>query len=249
MLKAGNSMHLTIEFTSEKAIVLPIHYNHIIQGFIYDTIDEKLASFLHSKGYGEERVFKLFCFSNIFGKADRKSVPDHLVFNNKISLEISSPMSDFCESLANGIFKKTIRLGSNLLDVASIKIDNQLVDAESVTLVSLSPIVAYSTLLRPDSSKYTCYFQPGEEDFQRIVAENLRKKYRAYMNDEPPAKDVFIQPIQLPKMHIVNYKGFIIKGYTCKLRVEGPKELIQVAVDAGLGSKNSQGFGCVRIFE
>jgi len=240
-------MHLTIEFTSDKEIILPVHYNHIIQGFIYDTIDKELADFLHSKGYGQERLFKLFCFSNILSRPDRKSIPDHLVFHDKITIEISSPMIDFCESFANGVFKKTIRMGSNFLEVASIKIDHQTVNSDNVVLIPLSPIVAYSTLLRPNGRKYTCYFQPGEEDFHRIVSENLRKKYGAYMNVEPPAGDITIQPIQTPRLHLVKYKGFIIKGYTCKLQISGPKELIQVGVDAGLGSKNSQGFGCVRL--
>jgi len=240
-------MHLTIEFSSDKDIILPIHYNHLVQGFIYDTIDEKLAEFLHSKGYGEGRNFKLFCFSNIFGKADNHSIPEHLVFKNKITLEVCSPMTDFCDSFANGIFKKTIRLGSNILNVESIKVDNQYVVSENTVLAPLSPIVAYSTLLKPEGKKYTCYFQPGEEDFQRIVAENLRKKYKAYMGAEPPEDDIIIRPISTPKLHLVIYKGFVIKGYTCKLKIKGPKELIQIAVDAGLGSKNSQGFGCVRL--
>ncbi|NLN42168.1 MAG: CRISPR-associated endoribonuclease Cas6, partial [Clostridiales bacterium] len=175
------------------------------------------------------------------------SIPDHFVFMDKITIEISSPLTDFCESFANGIFKKTIRMGSNMLDVASIKIDNQTVNSENVILYALSPIVAHSTLLRTDGRKYTCFFQPGEEDFRRIVAENLRKKYRAYINEEPPAGEIVIRPLQTPRQHIVKYKEFIIKGYTCRLQITGPKELIQVGVDAGLGCKNSQGFGCVRL--
>lgn len=69
------------------------------------------------------------------------------------------------------------------------------------------------------------------------------------MGDELPPDDINIHPIQTPRLHLVKYKDFIIKGYTCKLRIFGPKQLIQVAVDAGLGSKNSQGFGCVRLAE
>jgi len=62
-------MNLSIDFISEKPVVLPIHYNYLVQSFIYSTIDEKMADFLHNKGYGETRKFRLFCFSNIMGRA------------------------------------------------------------------------------------------------------------------------------------------------------------------------------------
>lgn len=240
-------MHIIIEFSCDKSIVLPIHYNHIIQGFIYKTIDEKLADFLHRKGYGEGRNFKLFCFSRLFGKADTKYNPGKIIFDSRISLEISSPIDEFCESFANGLFKKSLFLGDNFLEVASIKIDRQEINSENVCFKILSPVTAYSTLLKADSRKYTCYFQPGEEDFRRIVEENLRKKYRAFTGYEPPAGNISIKPLQQPRQHIIKYKDFIIKGYSGKLIIDGPRELLQMAADAGLGGKSSQGFGCVRV--
>lgn len=45
----------------------------------------------------------------------------------------------------------------------------------------------------------------------------------------------------------MKYKGFIVKSYSGRLFLEGPRSLLQMAVAAGLGSKNSQGFGCVKI--
>ncbi|UZQ86962.1 hypothetical protein ODU73_001684 [Thermoclostridium stercorarium] len=82
-----------------------------------------------------------------------------------------------------------------------------------------------------------------------MVEENLRKKYRAYTGMQPPEEKVWFSPITQPRLHIVKYKGYIVKGYTCRLSVEGPRELLQMAVDAGLGGKNSQGFGCVKLAE
>jgi len=240
-------MHICIEMVGEKDIVLPIHYNNITQGFIYNMIDRELSGFLHNKGYGEGRKFKLFCFSNIIGRShiDRKS--NNIIFKTPIKLEISSPDEYFCESFANTILKKEVKLGTNILEIGSIEISRQDVLEDKITLQTLSPITAYSTLLRPDGRKYTCFFQPGEEDFNRIVEENLRKKYYAYTEIQPPNDRVHFAPLTPPRLHIVKYKGFIIKGYTCKLKVEGPRQLLQIAVDAGLGSKNSQGFGCVRL--
>ena len=240
-------MHITIHFESKKPIILPIHYNHLVQAFIYNTIDDKLAKFLHSKGYGDGRNFKLFCFSNLKGNYDLKSIPGFIVFNDKIELVISSPVTDFCESLANGLLKKTLRLAENILEVQGVAVDWKKVTGNTMTAVTISPIVAYSTLLRPDGRKYTCYFQPGENDFERIIYENLKKKYRAFCGEEPPDGEVSIECLRQPRLHVVNYKETVIKGYTGKMVLKGSTELLLMALNAGLGSKNSQGFGCLKL--
>lgn len=240
-------MHICIQLNAHKDIVLPIHYNHITQGFIYNMIDKELSEFLHSKGYGDSRKFKLFCFSNIIGKSHIDSEHNNIVFKTPIKLEVSSPDEYFCESFANTILKKEVKLGVNELEIESIEISRQDVLEDNIVLQTLSPITAYSTLLRPDGRKYTCFFQPGEEDFNRIVEENLRKKYNAYTGMQPPNDRMHFTPLTSPRLHIVKYKGFVIKGYSCKLSIKGPRQLLQIAVDTGLGSKNSQGFGCVKL--
>jgi CRISPR-associated endoribonuclease Cas6 len=240
-------MNLSIDFKGQKAILLPVHYNYIVQSFIYDTIDKKMARFLHEHGYGEGRIFRLFCFSNIIGHAVMNREKERLEFSNRISVEISSPVDDFCESFANGLFKKDCRLGGNILEVEGIKIYKQTVTGGKAVFDTLSPVVAYSTLLKPDNSKYTCYFQPGEEDFRRITEENLRKKYTAFTGQTAPEEQIAIKLSSQPKLHIINYKGTIIKGYTSRLLLSGPDVLLQMAADAGLGSKNSQGFGYLRM--
>ena len=42
-------MQIKIVFSSEKDIIIPIHYNSLIQAFIYNNIDDELASFLHDR--------------------------------------------------------------------------------------------------------------------------------------------------------------------------------------------------------
>lgn len=239
-------MHLRIEFQKNGTIEFPIHYNHLLQGFIYKTIDSKLAEFLHNQGYGSARKFKLFTFSRFMGKYDLQSKPDRILFAGSIYLELASPIDDFCESFANGLFKRGVNIGGNELDVSGITIERQKVDEDEVILETLSPVVAYSTMFKGDGSKYTCYFQPGEKEFERIAVENLRKKYEA-VTGERVEDDLNILCVSRPKMSIIEYKGTIIKGYMGKLKLSGSRPLIQTAVDSGLGSKNSMGFGCVRV--
>ena len=99
-------MHLRIEFQTPGTIVLPLHYNHMLQGFIYRTIDEKMAAFLHNRGYGSARKFKLFTFSRLIGTYDNKSKPNHIIYSGSVFLELASPIDDFCESFANGLLRK-----------------------------------------------------------------------------------------------------------------------------------------------
>ena len=37
-------MQIKIVFSSEKDIIIPIHYNSLVQAFIYNNIDDELAS-------------------------------------------------------------------------------------------------------------------------------------------------------------------------------------------------------------
>jgi len=101
------------------------------------------------------------------------------------------------------------------------------------------------------------------------VAENLQKKWEGIktwhqvekkdkndssypMNStidhqEGERGSIKIQMLNNPKLHILEYKGGIIKGYSGMMELSGPPQLLQVAIDAGLGSKNSQGCGCLEV--
>lgn len=241
-------MHIKIHFASDKDITLPVHYNHIVQGFIYANIDSNLSDFLHNQGYiYNGRNFKLFAFSNILSKGEK--INDHFYFGKKISLVISSPLDDFCRSLANSMIQKEeLLLGRNILNVEKVEIENCAIDKEEVIVRTLSPIVVYSTLFRADGSKYTCYFTPGEPDFERIISENLIKKYRAINHsDGEEFECISVKSIGPFRQNLVIYKDFIIKGVSGKFVLKGDKRLLQMGLDAGLGSKNSQGFGCIII--
>jgi len=47
-----------------RTLTLPIHYNHMVQAMIYNSLDDDIADFLHDKGFVyEKRTFKMFAFS------------------------------------------------------------------------------------------------------------------------------------------------------------------------------------------
>src|SRR5690554_3601 len=115
-------MQVKIRFSSNKDILLPVHYNHIIQAFIYNNIDRDLAMFLHDNGYTSNgRVFKLFTFSRILNKG--KIEGDRFNFGKKIDLIVSSPLDNFCKSIANSmLLSEDLFLGQNKIRAEEIKI-------------------------------------------------------------------------------------------------------------------------------
>ncbi|MBU5312829.1 CRISPR-associated endoribonuclease Cas6 [Tissierella carlieri] len=241
-------MQIKIGFSSERDITLPIHYNNIIQAFIYNNIDDKLAEFLHNRGYiSNSRSFKLFTFSRILNRGKKES--NKFNFGKRIDFIVSSPLDDFSKSIANFMLQRNdLYLGQNNIKTEQIQIFNSVIDKDEITVDTLSSIVAYSTLLKSDGSKYTCYFTPRETDFNRIITENLVKKYNA-LNNTSLSLDSSIEliPIGQSRQNIIYYKNIIIKGASGKFLIKGDRRLLQMGLDAGFGSKNSQGFGCVKI--
>jgi len=244
-------VHIYLSLHTNNGIEIPLQYNHLVQGVIYNSIEPELAAFLHEKGYvSGSRKFKLFSFSRLLGKYQIDKEKGIIRFTDDIQLILSSPIDEFCQSIANGILTKgQIRIGNNEVEVQKMMVQQYKVDKPEVKVRMLSPVVVYSTLLRPDGRKYTCYFQPGEPDYDRLVENNLRKKYQAFYRKEASDGEVKVRRLGRIKLNVLNYKNTVIKGYSGKLLLTGPKELLQMAVDAGIGSKNSQGFGCLEVME
>lgn len=230
-------------------LILPIQYNHIVQGMIYNLLKEDLATFLHEEGFkNEKRVFKMFAFSRIIGNYHLDRKRGEIIFKGPVKLTISSPFDKFSNSIGNNLLsREKVRLGNNHLEVKQVTVEKETVDKEEINICTLSPISTYSTLFRKDGKKFTYYYNPSEEDFSETISNNLKNKYKAFYSEEVPKGEISIKPIGKTKMSIVKYKGFIIKGYTGRFNMKGPIPLLQIGIDTGLGSKNSQGFGCVRI--
>ena len=190
----------------------------------------------------------MFTYSRLIGNYTIVKEKGTIVFKDTISLKITSPYDEFCNSLATSmLLKKSIRLGNTDMEVVQSIIEKETITENSIVIQTMSPIVVYSTFLRPDGRKYTCYFQPGEADYNQLIGNNLRKKYEAFFKMTAPEGSFHIKHLHQPKMSVMNYKQTVIKGYSGKFMLSGPIPLLQMAIDSGLGSKNSQGFGCIKL--
>lgn len=242
-------MRVILSLNSKKEIALPVSYNEIIQGFIYRNIEESLAEDIHNRGFTfEKRNFKLFTFSRLLGKT--RINKDLFSISTPFKLIISSPYKEILQSLAENLIKKQeLRLGDNELYLESISVSFAPEMKDTVSIRMLSPVTVYSTLTTPDGRKKTYYYNPKEKEFSELIRQNIIKKYLAFYSKPPSSQEFAIEPVKVTREDekIISYKGFIIKGWMGRYRLSGAKELLQLAYDAGIGAKNSQGFGCFEV--
>ncbi|WP_022854100.1 CRISPR-associated endoribonuclease Cas6 [Thermodesulfatator atlanticus] len=247
-------MRISLRFFAEK-LILPVHYNHILQAFIYRSLDETLARFYHEEGYRFlKRRFKLFTFSRLLAK-DRSfdAQSRTITFKGPVCLKISAVDDRLLESLATYLVKKgSFRLGRNTCELDAVEVEMPVSPEGPVLVRAISPITTYSTLTTPEGKKKTYFYTPFEAEFSEKLLENLRRKAAAYWGEGaelPPLNGAYIRPLRVSKKNeaIVNFKGYWIKGWTGLYEVNLPRLYFELAYDAGLGAKNSQGFGMIEV--
>lgn len=248
-------MRITLTFNSNGNLIIPVQYNYIVQSMIYKNISPALAEFLHDRGYiWGKRQFKLFTFSRVEGRFIMRK-DDKIEFIPPFCLTVSSPVERFLRELAEGMLRNdNLNLQGQKLALESVGVSQPLEDedfSEEITIKMLSPVVAYNTVER-DTGARTIYFSPWDEWFSELIRMNLEKKYQLVTGEKPIGADIRVVPPG-PRderyCKVLKYKGTVIKGWLGIYKLQGDKRLIKTAYEAGLGSKNSQGFGCFDVID
>ena len=248
-------MRVKITYESlDGRIILPKHYNYILQALIYQILSPNLATKLHKEGFPyEKRKFKLFTFSRILEKGTLSRDETKLIFNEKITFLFSSPVEDIVGNLAERSFKeREFMLGKNKVFISQVEIITIPRIENKMLIRALSPITTYSTLTKEDGQKVAHYYKPFDKEFSKLIEENAKKKYKLIYGKDPENLRLSINPIKFSikeNLKVVIFKGTPIEGYTGIYELEGDPELIYVTYEAGLGSKNSEGFGMWRVWK
>ncbi len=248
-------MRIAITFEcKDSKLILPIHYNHIVQSFIYRSLDDMTAKFFHEKGYKfKKRRFTLFTFSRLLCRK-RKIIPNkkEILLNGEIVLKLGAVDTKLLESLATYLVKQgEFRLKQNICYLKSIEVEMPIPKSSIYKVKVISPITTYSTLYGPNGKRKTYYYTPFEKEFQEKLFDNLTRKLKAYLGEIeiPELSDSYIKPVKVSKRNeaIINFKGFWIKGWSGIYEIKLPQLYFDMAYNAGLGSKNSQGFGMIEV--
>jgi CRISPR-associated endoribonuclease Cas6 len=242
-------LRITLEISSEKEIKLPIHYNHILQGFLYKNLSNKdYREFLHQKGYSlGNKSFKLFTFSRLLGEFRIVPQKKEIIFTPPVKIIVAAGVEQFITDLAETLIKSELNfLGNQPVEVKSIGVHKNFTPSNLLQIKMLSPMVAYSTLTEREK-KWTEYYSPWQPRFAELVKANLEAKYQVLYGEIPSQEELKIIPhgSQEQKFKsVIKYKGTVIVGYLGLYWLKGNPDLIKIAYDTGLGSKNAQGFGC-----
>lgn len=235
-------MRLMVRHEIDTELVLPINYHHMLQGIIYRHMEAShgYSDYMHEQGFSYgNRHFKLFTFSLLRGKYEIKG--KYIVFRQEVSFEVSSPEIFMIRILAESMLHKGISYGGQYFPEVEIYLSDEMIEEEWIDIKMLSPISVYST---DKSTGKTYFYTPQDELFGQMVNENFIRKYQACYGVEPD-EDIRIESLRVRAgdKYVTKYKNYYISGWMGEYRLGGRRKYLDFLYQAGLGSKNSQGFG------
>lgn len=228
-------MQVLVTLNNIGICTLPIGYHHIQQSAIYSLIMGDLHD--HGSMY-EKRDYKLFAFGPFKGKYRIQN--KRITFMDSISFEVRFVNEQIADTFAQNARTKGIRIGDVTFHNVTVQVHQQMIFENSLLIKMVSPICVYQT----DDNKHTHYLNPGDARFYRYIAENFERKYQAYYGIKPESSiEITNIKYSMEDKYFTKYKNFFIEAWYGLYLLEGDAEYLSFLYDAGLGSKNSQGFG------
>jgi CRISPR-associated endoribonuclease Cas6 len=249
--------------TSSVPAFLPFNYQYPLSAAIYkiiQTADSRFAAFLHNQGYGSSggRHFKLFTFSDLRTPFQRSGDRMQLL-TGEAELVVCFYVPQAAETFIKGLFlDQTVQIGDarskTTFGITQVESLPQVeTGPDTVLLQPLSPLVVG----RKNSRGHYDYRAPQDSDFAECLHHNwVEKCAAAGIPEEKRNEEIMIRVRPFahpPQQRLITIKGGTdaetkIRGYTrFRLAVKAPKEVLEVALGAGLGLHNAQGMGCVGV--
>ena len=176
-----------------------------------------------------------------------------------LSLLISSGKAEFIEHLVIGLLHQPfVQIGRQRFRVETVKKLDPPGLGDDMQFIMLSPLVCST---KREGDKYPQYLMPGDEEFERVLLDNLLGKYAALHGkpfEDDNTKLVFeVQEEYLERKHgkitkLIKLKEGSpdetkVRGTLAPFRLCVPKELMEVGYYCGFGGLNAQGFGMVKV--
>lgn len=230
----------------KKGFKIPISYQSILQGFIYNTfMRDELGSFYHDEGFRlDNKVFKMFVFSNLFG--DYAIINKELEFNEHFRFYLSSYDENFIKSFYDFLSNNSnVVLNNQIVEICKVELMDisYFPGVKKVKIKTISPVVVCKTI-----DKYVNYYKPSDKEFQILITNNLLRKNTAY-----PcciSQIVFnIEKVHYEKERIMKFKNTFYKAYVTALTISVNFDTMKLIYDSGLSAKGPSGFGMIELVE
>ena len=236
--------------------LLPISYQYELSSCIYKTIaksDNFYARWLHDNGFtNHNKRFKMFVFSNLFPNC--KALGDRMcILSDTMHLFLSFLPEKSTEEFVKGIFLDNLL---NLGDGKS-KVQFQVENIEALSTPNLHNYI-FQTLspvnvsVKRENASIE-YVSPERDDYGKMLINNLKEKYLAFYGKAFVGDDSYeFELLSPPKPRLITIKAYTsemtkVKGFNYHFRIKADDALMHIMYEAGLGEKNSTGFGMVEI--
>lgn len=232
-------------FESSKDSKLRYSYNYLLMREIYDSmniIDSKNAKELHDKGYRiENKIYKLFTHQLFIENAEYQNDAIYIKSESKIRVSISG-IKSVVDNIVKGFMKKgLLLLDGNEFKLIDVKNDKN-IKLDNISLYKVrTPIIASVQ----DDKRRIKYLSIYENEYFRVIAENLKRKYKLVYEKDYSGELYFdVEDLFNVKRKVISVKQGAVVGYSdFELYIQADKDMQKVAYFCGIGSNNSLGMG------
>ncbi|MCI1882873.1 MAG: CRISPR-associated endoribonuclease Cas6 [Sporolactobacillus sp.] len=230
-------------------LVVSIHYQSFLQELIYHSlgVDPSFQAFVHDRrSRFKGRRFRLFTFSWLIGRSQYDRRTRRLIFQNGATWYVDSLLPQLIRSLgAQLLTSDGVRIGQCPASVESVaNVKPPIFDGGVTRIRMLSPITAYSAAEKVAGGRLTRFGGPADTVFCESVLKNCLRKYETFYG-EPYEGKLDLQPLRVSGRDrvVTTFRRKNINGWKGIYRLSAEPKMATFLYAAGLGAKNSQGFG------
>ena len=261
-------MRLVIKLNCTEYSRYEMQYHYLLQGFIYNLLKGSKYDYIHDK-----EGYKFFCFSNIFPASDlKKNDPRTMIISSPDNEFIT-----YLHEALQGRDKREIKIGCMKFRLDYIdKLDRNVPHNRPVTLITGTPIIVRIPSkkyreheITPENEYEYIYWRSDHpiELFISLVESSLLHKYSKYQEAKNAIKTTEIIKLASQRSSIPFFQRFKFKKQiSTRIFMKGSeqvvigtvwefrftvnlynRDIIQFALDCGLGERNSLGFGFMNL--
>lgn len=249
-------MRIKINLQPIKKLRVSLNYQHSTSSAIYKLIRESspdFAEWLHSIGYkyNQSKTYKMFAFSKIFTeRPDKAKLSDGILeAPGNASFFFASPVREtIIYNFIQGALKAkefviSTPVATSTFIISSIEIQREPELTKQMSYRMLSPTCV--SVFDPVTGKPK-FLMPGEGVEERI-ADNLKRKYKALHETEYEGEIKVTLSENWKRKAIKIKEGkegeMQIFAFESPLEITASPEMQDLAMNAGIGERNSMGFG------
>jgi CRISPR-associated endoribonuclease Cas6 len=242
-------MRLRLLLEARETMTIPWDYRTTLTKAIYSTLviaDPDYGHWLHGKGFQQgKRVYRLFVYSDLIPTYKTLSW-DGLADVRWMIWQIGSPDQRFIQKFVEGLKRRgmLLELFGTIVEVVDLVQIEPPRPGGGLVFHTISPIAV--SIGNPNRSKHPVYLHPDQPEFIEVLEKNLIAKWEAFHQKSWKGEDFGVR-VWNPKRKLVKVFDIKVLAWHLHLQMWGSDELIHFAYDAGLGIKNSQGFGMIEV--